>query len=131
MQKTPSPSPFNYSVYWLLVLLLVLIGLVDTAYLAISHYRNYTDITYSSFCALSRAINCDTVSQSPWSILLGLPVAVWGFLGYLFFAILLLAAKKKSRNTLSLWSLLFLLGLIFSGSSLYFGYISASRIHSY
>jgi protein-disulfide isomerase len=36
----------------------------------------------SSFCAISETINCDKVATSPYSVLLGLPVAVWGALGF-------------------------------------------------
>ena len=78
-------QPWPYGCYTVPVLLLVLAGLADTLYLAWSHYKNYTDLTFSSFCALSRAINCDTVSQSPWSILWGLPLAHWGFFAYALF----------------------------------------------
>ncbi|MBU4035957.1 MAG: hypothetical protein KKA35_05965, partial [Proteobacteria bacterium] len=42
----------------------------------------YTDIGYESFCAISKAINCDTVSQSPYSVFLGVPLAIWGVAGY-------------------------------------------------
>ena len=63
-------------------------GLVDSVYLSISHYRVYTDIGYKSFCAISRTINCDTVSQSPFSIFLDVPVPVWGIIGYTFFLLL-------------------------------------------
>ncbi|MBU3949567.1 MAG: hypothetical protein KJ826_15285 [Proteobacteria bacterium] len=44
----------------------------------------YTDIGYESFCAISKAINCDTVSQSPYSVFLGVPLAIWGVAGYCF-----------------------------------------------
>lgn len=77
MKKEIIPLPFSF--YGLPVILLSLFGLVDSAYLAVSHYRNYMDIGYASFCAISRAINCDTVSQSPYAIFLGVPVASWGF----------------------------------------------------
>jgi uncharacterized membrane protein/protein-disulfide isomerase len=131
MQKNRSPQPLPYRYYYIPTLLLVFVGMMDTTYLAISHYKNYTDISYSSFCALSRAINCDTVSQSPWSILLGLPVAIWGLFGYAVFGIILFAAHNNKPEKISLWSLLFLLGLLYSAAAIYFGYISATRIHSY
>ncbi len=131
MRPNTAPNPLPYGYYVFPVLLLVLLGLADTLYLAVSHYRNYTDIAYSSFCAISRAINCDTVSQSPWSILLGLPVAVWGFFGYLLYGTIFLAARKKTKKNISLWSLLFLLGLLYSLAAVYFGYISGTKIHSY
>lgn len=87
-----------YRVYTVPILILAAIGIAASAYLALSHYRNYTDIGYSSFCAISKSINCDTVSQSPWSILLGLPVALWGVLGYTIFFFLLYLLKSTHRN---------------------------------
>ena len=106
-------------------------GFVDSVYLAISHYRVYTDIGYASFCAISRAINCDTVSQSPFSIFLGLPVPLWGVVGYAFFLILLLLAHSKEAGRQRLWALLFLLAAGFSLYSVVLAIISTYWIHSY
>ena len=120
--------PYRY--YSIPVLLLLILGLVDTIYLAYSHYENYTDITFNSFCAISRAINCDTVAQSPWSILLGLPLAYWGFFAYALFLILFLATLR--RNSKNLWYLLVMLGgLYYSISAVWFGSISAIKIKAY
>jgi uncharacterized membrane protein len=74
--------PLPFPVYFWTVVVLTGLGLADAVYLSISHYRVYTDIGFASFCAISRAINCDTVSQSPYSILWGAPVPVWGIFGY-------------------------------------------------
>ncbi len=73
----------TYFWYSTTVVLLLILGLLLTGYLFFSHYQNYTDIGYSSFCALSKSINCDTVSQSRWSILFGLPLALWGMIAYI------------------------------------------------
>jgi uncharacterized membrane protein/protein-disulfide isomerase len=120
-----------YRVYTVPILILAAIGIAASAYLALSHYRNYTDIGYSSFCAISKSINCDTVSQSPWSILLGLPVALWGILGYTVLFLLTLPAQINTEERRGLWELLFLLSLLFSLVALYFGYITATKIGSY
>lgn len=130
MQARPQ-KPFPYKYYYFPVLFLLLLGLLDTVYLAFTHYRNYTDIMYSSFCAITKAINCDTVAQSPWSILFGIPVALWGVFGYLIYGVLLVAVRKNTPKRMVLWNLLFLLGVLYSGTAVYFGYISASKIHSY
>lgn len=121
----------NYLPYYFFVLLAVLAGIADTLYLAYSHYRNFTDIEFSSFCAITKAINCDTVSQSPWSILFGIPVAFWGLFGYLLFFIILVTARKAIAGRLSLWSILFILGAVYSVAALYFGYVATTRIHAY
>ena len=113
------------------VVALAVVGLLDSAYLAISHYRNYADIGYQSFCAISRAVNCDTVSQSPYALLLDLPVAVWGIIGYAFLLILLLFTTGREANKKRIWSLIFWLSLAFTCGSVILALISTFRIRSY
>jgi uncharacterized membrane protein len=124
-------TTLSYKTFTRPILLLSLLGLSASFYLALSHYRNYTDIGYSSFCAISQAINCDTVSQSSWSILFGLPLAIWGVLAYGLFFIIALPAQKNSKERRYLWDFLFVLALLYSLADIYFGYISASKIHAY
>jgi protein-disulfide isomerase/uncharacterized membrane protein len=120
-----------FAVYYWTVVFLAAAGLADSVYLSISHYRVYTDITYSSFCAISKAINCDTISQSPYSILVGLPVPIWGVAGYLCFLLLLACAKTPQADKKRIWSLLYLVSWVFSLYSLILAYISTTLIHSY
>ena len=89
MNRAKAIQPLPFPVYYATVIVLAIAGLIDSIYLAVSHYRVYTDIGYKSFCAISKAINCDTVSQSPYSIFLGMPVPIWGVIGYIFFLLLL------------------------------------------
>jgi protein-disulfide isomerase/uncharacterized membrane protein len=91
--------------YWLAALFFATAGLLIALYSAHSHYQNYTDPLYSSFCAISKAINCDTVAQSPWSILFGIPVAWWGVLFYLFFLLILLTENKYNLAAWRSWLL--------------------------
>ena len=91
-------KPLPYLYYWVTVFFLTAAGLANAVYLSVSHYRVYNDIGYRSFCAISKALNCDTVSQSPFSILMGLPVPVWGIIGYTFFMILVLLAWRKDAQ---------------------------------
>jgi uncharacterized membrane protein/predicted DsbA family dithiol-disulfide isomerase len=127
--KQIPPLPYLY--YFFPVLIIALIGFLDSIYLSISHYRVYMDMGYQSFCAISRALNCDTVSQSPYSILFGVPVPVWGILGYAFFLILLLFAWPENARRKRIWTLLFLISLGFTIYSLVLAVISTYRIHSY
>jgi uncharacterized membrane protein/predicted DsbA family dithiol-disulfide isomerase len=120
-----------FSVYFWMVTFLAVAGVADSVYLSISHYRVYTDIAYSSFCAISKAINCDTVSQSNYSIFLGVPVAVWGIIGYTFFLLFLPFAWKTEANRKRIWPTLFFLSSIFSLTSVILAFISAHYIHSY
>lgn len=123
--------PFPYPYYYLPVLLLAIIGFFDSVYLAISHYRNYVDIEYQSFCAISRAINCDTVSQSSYSIFLGVPVPVWGVMAYGLFVFMLAFAWLKAANRKRVWSLLMLISFAFSIYSVVLAFLSSYFIHSY
>ena len=76
--KNDKPNiPLAFPFYFWPITILALAGFVDSIYLSLSHYRVYTNIAYKSFCAISRSLNCDTVSQSPYAIFLGIPVAVW------------------------------------------------------
>lgn len=121
--------PF-YIYFWTIASLTV-IGLADSVFLAISHYREYTDISYKSFCAISRTLNCDTVSQSPYAIFFNLPVAVWGAIGYAFILMLLPFTRSKESGNKRNWSLILWLSLAFSCGSVVLALISTFRIRSY
>lgn len=118
-------------VFFWIIAALAFSGLIASLYLSISHYRVYTDIVYESFCALSRSINCDTVSQSPYSIMVNVPVPVWGILGYSLVISLLLIAKKMLINEKRIWSILFIISAFFSLYSIILSLISTYIIHSY
>jgi len=61
-------------------LVLSLAGLGVALALARLHFRAHAGFT--SFCAINEHLNCDRVATSPYSVLLGLPVAIWGVLGF-------------------------------------------------
>jgi uncharacterized membrane protein/protein-disulfide isomerase len=123
--------PLSYPVYYATVLALVLCGFVVSAYLSYSHYLNYTDITYQSFCAISNAINCDTVSQSVYSIFIGLPVPVWGVIGYTFLLCLVILAWRREAMEARIWALILWVALFFVLASLALAAVSTFLIHSY
>jgi protein-disulfide isomerase/uncharacterized membrane protein len=124
-------TPLPYWVYYLVILGLTLIGLLTSLYLSISHYRVYTDIGYRSFCAISRAINCDTVSQSKFSVFMGLPVPIWGVIGYTVVLLLLPLAMGGKRDKTGVWPMLFVLSLLYSCYSVVLAFISTYFIQSY
>jgi protein-disulfide isomerase/uncharacterized membrane protein len=124
-------KPFPFPVYFWFVAVVAMVGLLNMLYSSFSHYRVHTDILYVSLCAVSDAINCDTVSQSMYSIFLGMPVPVWGVLGYGFFLILLSFAYLSEADHRRIWPLLFLTALFFSGYSLYLAYILKFEIKVY
>ncbi len=124
-------NPLPFHVYLWTVAGLTVIGLADSIYLAISHYRVYTDIGYKSFCAISRALNCDTVSQSSYSIFLNLPLAVWGIIGYAFLLPFVIFAASKEAGKNRMWSLICWISLAFSCYSVFLALISTFVIKSY
>jgi len=130
-EKKKAIQPLAFGVYYWTVVSLAVAGLLDSIYLAISHYRIYTDIGYESFCAISRAINCDTVSQSPYAIFLWLPVPVWGVLGYVLVLFLLIPAGMKSAHRKRIWALLVAVSIFYSAYSVFLAVISHVYIHSY
>lgn len=130
-QKNKPIQPLPFGVYFWTVTILAMAGLADAVYLSVSHYRVYTDVAYESFCAISQAINCDTVSQSPYSIFLGLPVSVWGVIGYLFFLLLLWLARQPAADKKRMWPLLTVVASIFSLYSIALALVSSLLIHSF
>jgi uncharacterized membrane protein/protein-disulfide isomerase len=129
MKRTNSPLPFPC--YFWTVAVVCLLGLAAALSLSVSHYRLFTDPAYKSFCAISKSVNCDTVSQSPYAVLWGIPVAVWGILGYLSFFLLLLLSLGRSAHHQRVWTLLFGMAFGFSGYSLALAAISTYVIGSY
>ena len=131
MKQTRIANPYPYHVYLWTTVVLTLGGLADSIYLAISHYRVHTDIGYKSFCAISKALNCDTVSQSPYAIMLNIPLAIWGIIGYSFLLFLLWWAAGKRAAKERIWSLIFWVALFFSTHSVILALISTYLIRSY
>jgi uncharacterized membrane protein len=129
--KSKDIRPLPFGVYFWTVIMITVIGLIVSIYLSVSHYRVYTDIGYISFCAISRAINCDTVSQSSYSIFLNLPVPVWGVIGYGFLLLCLLLAGSKSAEKKRIWSIVFWISLVFACYSVILALVSTYLISSY
>lgn len=131
MKTDKKIKPLPFPVYFWTVAGIATAGLADSVYLAISHYRVYTDMGYKSFCAVSKSINCDTVSQSPFSIFLDIPVPIWGIVGYLIFLTLLYPARRAPSDKNRLWSSLFVIALVFSIYSIVLAILSVAFVHSY
>lgn len=72
-------------------------GLVLAAVLLQEHATAHAGGT--SFCAISEYVNCDRVAMSRYSVVLGLPVAMWGALGYGLALVLALAGLSPRRRT--------------------------------
>lgn len=131
MKKEKQIQALPFPLYYLTIVAITIGGLLNSIYLSISHFRVYTDLAYVSFCSISKSINCDTVSQSSYSIFLGLPVAVWGIIGYLFLLMILSYTYNKKPGRKELLTIIFLIALCFSLYSLFLAFVSIFYIHSY
>lgn len=129
MENSRGTRRYPLWVYLLVIICLGVSGLYVSLHLTYTHYANYNILSYQSFCALTQSINCDTVAQSRFSILFGVPVAAWGVIGYLFILFLVFPALLKS-DVSRIWPLLFILSIIYSIVSLIYGFISIRFAHS-
>ena len=77
-------------------LVVSLVGLAISAYLTIEHFTSPTVLA----CPEGAVINCAKVTSSPWSVILGIPVAVLG-LGYFMAMTALLTPAAWRRPTLT------------------------------
>lgn len=123
------PLPFRF--YYTAIVFLAGSGLAASIYLAVSHYRVFTDIGYRSFCAISRAINCDTVSQSPYAVFLNIPVPVWGVVGYAFLLIFVLLFVGPGNARGRGLAIAYTVSLVYSCYSAVLAFISSYYIGAY
>lgn len=89
------------------VLILSVLGIVLSLYLSYLHFSD----TRAALCAAGS--ECDTVRQSSFSDMLGIPVAVLGSLGYCAIFILTLVSMPKRTKWLTLY-IVSLAGFVFS-----------------
>ena len=74
-------------------------GLLLSLWLEVLHYQAYTRVTAHSFCTVGERLDCKSVALSAYSTLLGIPVPVWGIVGFMALGV---AAWKRSKLYLPL-----------------------------
>ncbi|MCX6714711.1 MAG: vitamin K epoxide reductase family protein [Candidatus Uhrbacteria bacterium] len=103
-----------------------IVGLLLSAY-AFLHNRGFVS---GSICTVNATINCDVVNKGPFSEFFGVPVALIGFIGYVFLLIgSILKQKAVEDRTLTL----FLFGIACGGFgfTLYLTSIEATVLHAW
>lgn len=110
-----------------MALALSLAGLALSIALVRLHRQAHAGV--ASFCAISDTVNCDRVATSRYAVVLGLPVAVWGVLGYGLTAALAASGLARRRPTPT-WpsGLLVGVGAIASAISLALALVSSFAI---
>lgn len=79
-------------------LVLCTVGACLSADLLRLHVNVHTDPDYHSYCAMSERVNCDTVAASDFAVFLGLPLALWGLVGYVAMGVLAVwSLARRSR----------------------------------
>ena len=86
----------------IIVIVLALVGMLDSAYALKQHYAPAD----TSQCDFNATVSCTAVNQSEYSAVMGVPVAGIGFAGYLLLG--LLAATCLSGMVLSRQALVLL-----------------------
>jgi uncharacterized membrane protein len=97
---------------WILVLTVV--GVATSSLLELVHYRAYAAPGEDSFCTFGAHVDCESVALSKYAVLLGLPLPIWGLVG---FVTLGLCAWRGSRWLLPLSGLAALVGVALTGVS--------------
>jgi protein-disulfide isomerase/uncharacterized membrane protein len=98
MSKNPREEPVRG---WRIAYLVACtVGICLSADLLRLHINVHTDPSYQSYCAISERVNCDTLALSPYAVFAGLPLSIWGLVGYLTMASLsVLSLSRRFRNT--------------------------------
>lgn len=97
---------------------IALLATAGTVVSAVSLYHHYQK-DKTSYCDLGQNFNCDIVNRSSYSVVLGVPVALIGILGYL----LLLALATLYRAKAETPAMLLITSLAGLGFALYLTYI--------
>jgi vitamin-K-epoxide reductase (warfarin-sensitive) len=101
--------------------ILLTISLLAAAGMAVSSlslYHHYGTST-SSYCDFGASFNCDMVNRSIYSVVLGVPVALIGLLGYAALLILATVYRRRAQTP----ALLLLGSLAGLGFALYLTYV--------
>ncbi len=116
-----------------IAILLTLIAVGLHAYLTLHYYDlNYGSTSGESVCNVSEKFNCDSVSMSQYSTLLGAPLALWGAATNIILLVLLVGWMIGWTDNISLLSRsAFVLSLLTVSASIVMGVVSLLFLNSY
>ncbi len=85
--------------YYLISLLLAVLGFLDARYLTLVHYKQVILV-----CTRSTIfVDCGRVLQSPYAVVFGIPLAVFGIVNYSLLVIIIIAALITRKKVFSYW----------------------------
>ncbi|MBI2094339.1 MAG: thioredoxin domain-containing protein [Candidatus Omnitrophica bacterium] len=95
-------------------LLLSLLGILICGYMAFLHLGLLRGELFGGIgCGTSGVFNCHAVTGSKWGSFLGIPLALWGMIGYLAVFALSLLARHGGEWSVNAVKIIFLLAVIF------------------
>jgi uncharacterized membrane protein len=109
----------------ILVLIISVFGMLPSLYLTNVHYDLENTDSTETVCDivdLGEGFDCDIVNQSPWSEIMGIPIAFLGFLFYFFVALVaigVLLGWTFAPRLLYLVHLLTIFSIFYSGYLFY------------
>ncbi len=110
----------------------LLLSVVLHSYLAYQHYNLYFSLSpTSSICNVNAIFDCDSVNVSPYSKLLGFPLALWGAVTNAILLIMFLMYWLSLEKDLLLGRMVKLLSVGVFGASLVMGIISVTSMSVY
>ncbi len=114
----------NHSYFKSIILILSLLGIVISGYLAYNYYSG----SQAAFCGAGS--DCDTVRHSGFSTILRIPVALLGVIGYSLIFISAIVPMTKRNNWLWLY-ILSLAGFVFSAYLTYLEFFVIEAVCMY
>ena len=102
-----------------MIIFLSILGIIVSGYLIYDYYS-----TINSVCDLNQTFQCSSVSESEYSNLLGIPVAVFGILGYLSLGLISFGLDSNRFGLKKLKGNLFFNKIISSRTLLFFSIIA-------
>jgi len=125
----PIPAASGRKGVWWAILIPSLAGLFVSVVLAYIHFKVNTQAGFHSFCGRGSTFNCDDVARSRYSILLGVPTALWGIFGYsLAAAVAVAGLRARQAAWAAACGLLLFTGFVVLSAVL--GALSAFRLHA-
>jgi vitamin-K-epoxide reductase (warfarin-sensitive) len=103
---------------FLVIALLATAGVIDSAVALRNHYAK----SKTSYCEFGESFNCDTVNRSSYSVVLGIPVALIGVIGYGGLLVLSTLYREKAETP----AMLLMAAVGGLGFALYLTYIEAN-----
>lgn len=109
-----------------IILILALVGLAASAASLYVHYRSLQDPAYTSFCDVSERVSCQSLYESEYGFIFGVPVAVGGAIWSTLVLLLAWRGMAPSRGNVSgeIAGYVFLLSTIGLAMVLYLSYAS-------